>query len=136
MYNLGAQSHVGVFLKIQSPPLEVTGIGTLRLLEAIRFLKMKKTKFYQASTSELFGETYGKKYLLKNLNFIQNLLMVLQNYTLIGSLQFTENLMAYLPLMVFPLFNHESPRRGETFVTRKITRFLARKNWVQKIHCI
>ena len=60
IYNLGAQSHVGVSFENPEYTSEVSGIGTLRLLEAIRFLKIKNTKFYQASTSELFGETYGK----------------------------------------------------------------------------
>ena len=56
IYNLAAQSHVGVSFEIPEYTSEVSGIGTLRILEAIRFLKLKKTKFYQASTSELFGE--------------------------------------------------------------------------------
>ena len=60
----------------------MTGLGTLRILEAIRFLNLKKTKFYQASTSELFGETNNKKFLMKIQIFIQNLLMELQNYSL------------------------------------------------------
>ena len=60
IYNLGAQSHVGHSFEIPEYTSEVTGLGTLRVLEAMRFLNLKKTKFYQASTSELFGETYGK----------------------------------------------------------------------------
>ena len=60
VYNLGAQSHVGVSFDNPEFTAEVSGIGTLRILEAIRFLKMKNIRFYQASTSELFGETYGK----------------------------------------------------------------------------
>ena len=60
IYNLGAQSHVGVSFENPEYTSQVSGIGTLRLLEAIRFLKIKKIKFYQASTSELFGETYKK----------------------------------------------------------------------------
>jgi GDPmannose 4,6-dehydratase len=60
VYNLGAQSHVGVSFENPEYTGEVSGVGTLRILEAIRFLKMKNVKFYQASTSELFGETYGK----------------------------------------------------------------------------
>ena len=66
VYNLGAQSHVGVSFDNPEFTAEVSGIGTLRILEAIRFLKMKNIKFYQASTSELFGETYGKTVFTEN----------------------------------------------------------------------
>ena len=72
VYNLGAQSHVGVSFDNPEYTAEVSGIGTLRLLEAIRFLNIKKVKFYQASTSELFGETYRKIYLMKIQSFTQN----------------------------------------------------------------
>ena len=68
VYNLGAQSHVGVSFDNPEFTAEVSGIGTLRILEAIRFLKMKNIKFYQASTSELFGETYKDILYLGNLN--------------------------------------------------------------------
>ena len=60
IYNLGAQSHVGHSFEIPEYTSEVSGLGTLRILEAMRFLKLKKCRFYQASTSELFGETFGK----------------------------------------------------------------------------
>jgi GDPmannose 4,6-dehydratase len=60
IYNLGAQSHVGHSFEIPEYTSEVTGLGTLRILEAMRFLNLKKTKFYQASTSELFGEKPNK----------------------------------------------------------------------------
>ena len=60
IYNLGAQSHVGVSFDNPELTSEVSGIGTLRILEALRFLKIRNVKFYQASTSELFGETYGR----------------------------------------------------------------------------
>ena len=67
IYNLGAQSHVGHSFEIPEYASEVSGLGTLRILEAMRFLKLNKTKFYQASTSELFGEVHPKKiYLMKN----------------------------------------------------------------------
>ena len=69
IYNLGAQSHVGVSFDNPEYTAEVSGIGTLRLLEAIRFLKIKKIKFYQASTSELFGETYKKNIFNENSKF-------------------------------------------------------------------
>ena len=94
VYNLGAQSHVAVSFESPEYTADVDAIGTLRLLEAIRFLGMeKKVKFYQASTSELFGEVQEIPHGMYACNGI--------------------------------LFNHESPRRGETFVTRKITRGLA-----------
>ena len=69
IYNLGAQSHVGVSFENPEYTAEVSGIGTLRVLEAIRFLKMRKVKFYQASTSELFGEKYNQKIFNENSRF-------------------------------------------------------------------
>ena len=103
VYNLGAQSHVGVSFDNPEYTAEVSGVGTLRLLEAIRFLKIKKIKFYQASTSELFGETYKKIFLMKTQNFIQNLPMVLPNFILIGLLLFIESHTEFLQVMVFCL---------------------------------
>ena len=66
IYNLGAQSHVGHSFEIPEYTSEVSGLGTLRILEAMRFLNLKKCKFYQASTSELFGETFGKNSFTEN----------------------------------------------------------------------
>jgi GDPmannose 4,6-dehydratase len=126
VYNLGAQSHVGVSFENPEFTAEVSGIGTLRILEAIRFLNMKKIKFYQASTSELFGETYGKKIFNENSKFHPKSpygVAKLYSYWITSVYRESYGLFACNGI----LFNHESPRRGETFVTRKITRFLTRK---------
>ena len=127
IYNLGAQSHVGHSFEIPEYTSEVTGLGTLRVLEAMRFLKLKKTKFYQASTSELFGEKG------KGVNsFNEKSLMVpkspygvskLYSYWITKIYREAYNFYACNGI----LFNHESPRRGETFVTRKITMYFAKK---------
>ena len=127
IYNLGAQSHVGHSFEIPEYTSEVTGLGTLRILEAMRFLGLKKTKFYQASTSELFGEKQ------KGVNsFNEKSLMVpkspygvskLYSYWITKVYREAYGLFASNGI----LFNHESPRRGETFVTRKITMFFAKK---------
>jgi len=126
VYNLGAQSHVGVSFENPEYTAEVSGIGTLRILEAIRFLKMKKIKFYQASTSELFGEKYGKNIFDENSKFHPKSpygVAKLYSYWITSVYRESYGLFASNGI----LFNHESPRRGETFVTRKITRFLTRK---------
>jgi len=127
IYNLGAQSHVGHSFEIPEYTSEVTGLGSLRILEAIRFLGLKKTKFYQASTSELFGEKQ------KGVNsFDEKSLMVpkspygvskLYSYWITKVYRQAYGIFASNGI----LFNHESPRRGETFVTRKITMFFAKK---------
>ena len=126
VYNLGAQSHVGVSFENPEYTAEVSGIGTLRILEAIRFLKMKKIKFYQASTSELFGETYGKNIFDEKSKFHPKSpygVAKLYSYWITSVYRESYGLFASNGI----LFNHESPRRGETFVTRKLTRFLTRK---------
>ena len=126
IYNLGAQSHVGVSFENPEYTSEVSGIGTLRLLEAIRFLKIKNIKFYQASTSELFGETYGKNIFNEKSKFHPKSpygVAKLFSYWITSVYRESYGIFASNGI----LFNHESPRRGETFVTRKITRFLARK---------
>ena len=126
IYNLGAQSHVGHSFEIPEYTSEVSGLGTLRMLEAMRFLNLKKTKFYQASTSELFGEKDGKN------SFDEKSKMTpkspygvakLYSYWITKLYREAYNLYACNGI----LFNHESPRRGETFVTRKITMFFAKK---------
>ena len=127
IYNLGAQSHVGVSFENPEYTAQVTGLGALRILESIRFLKLKKTKFYQASTSELFGELEKNKK-----NFDEN-----SKFTPKSPYGASKLFSHYITKIyresygIFAcngiLFNHESPRRGETFVTRKITRFLTRK---------
>ena len=126
VYNLGAQSHVGVSFENPEYTGEVSGIGTLRILEAIRFLKIKNVKFYQASTSELFGETYGKSIFTENSKFHPKSpygVAKLYAYWITSVYRESYGIFACNGI----LFNHESPRRGETFVTRKITRFLTRK---------
>ncbi len=126
VYNLGAQSHVGVSFDNPEFTAEVSGIGTLRILEAIRFLKMKNVKFYQASTSELFGETYGKSFFTEKSKFHPKSpygVAKLYAYWITSVYRESYGIFACNGI----LFNHESPRRGETFVTRKITRFLTKK---------
>ena len=126
VYNLGAQSHVGVSFENPEYTSEVSGIGTLRLLEAIRFLNIKKIRFYQASTSELFGETYNKNIFNENSKFHPKSpygVAKLYSYWITSVYRESYGIFASNGI----LFNHESPRRGETFVTRKITRFLTRK---------
>ena len=126
IYNLGAQSHVGHSFEIPEYTSEVSGLGTLRILEAMRFLKLRKCRFYQASTSELFGETFGKS------SFTEKSLMVPKSPYGVSKLYSFWITKVYRQAYGFHasngiLFNHESPRRGETFVTRKITRFFAKK---------
>ena len=126
IYNLGAQSHVGHSFEIPEYTSEVSGLGTLRILEAMRFLRLKKCRFYQASTSELFGETFGKN------SFTEKSLMVPKSPYGVSKLYSFWITKIYRQAYGFHasngiLFNHESPRRGETFVTRKITRFFAKK---------
>lgn len=126
VYNLGAQSHVGVSFENPEYTAEVSGIGTLRILEAIRFLNIKKIKFYQASTSELFGETYNKNVFDENSKFHPKSpygVAKLYSYWITSVYRESYGIFASNGI----LFNHESPRRGETFVTRKITRFLTKK---------
>ena len=127
IYNLGAQSHVGVSFENPEYTSEVTGLGTLRVLEAMRFLNLKKTKFYQASTSELFGE---KPHKLNSFN--EESIMVPKSPYGVSKLYSYWMTRVYRDAYGFfasngILFNHESPRRGETFVTRKITMFFAKK---------
>ena len=127
IYNLGAQSHVGHSFEIPEYTSEVTGLGTLRVLEAMRFLKLKKTKFYQASTSELFGEKPNKVN-----SFNEKSIMVPKSPYGVSKLYSYYITKVYREAYGFfacngILFNHESPRRGETFVTRKITMYFANK---------
>jgi GDPmannose 4,6-dehydratase len=125
IYNLGAQSHVGVSFENPEYTAQVTGLGALRILEAIRFLNLKKTKFYQAGSSELFGKINKKKIFSEKSEFHP---MSPYGASKLFAHQITKiyrdcyNIFACNGI----LFNHESPRRGETFVTRKITRFLTR----------
>ena len=126
IYNLGAQSHVAHSFLIPEYTSEVTGLGTLRILEAIRFLKLKKTKFYQASTSELFGERDSNKSFNENSKFNPKSpygVSKLYSYSMTKLYREAYKMFACNGI----LFNHESPRRGETFVTKKITMYFAKK---------
>ncbi len=125
IYNLGAQSHVGVSFDTPEYTAEVSGIGTLRILEAIRFLKMKNIKFYQASTSELFGETYNKNIFDENSKFHPKSpygVAKLYSYWIASVYRESYGIFASNGI----LFNHESPRRGETFVTQKIVQAMCK----------
>jgi len=125
IYNLAAQSHVQVSFGIPEYTADTNGLGTLRLLEAIRLLGLKKTKFYQASTSEMFSGKPGEAPQDEKTPFAPQ------------SPYGAAKLYAYWITKIYRqaygifavngiLFNHESPRRGETFVTRKITMAAAR----------
>lgn len=124
VYNLGAQSHVAVSFEAPEYTADVDAIGTLRLLEAIRFLGLeKKTKFYQASTSELYGEVQEIPQKETTPFHPRSPYAVAKMYAYWIVVNYRESYGIYACNGI--LFNHESPRRGETFVTRKITRGLA-----------
>ena len=124
VYNLGAQSHVAVSFESPEYTADVDGIGTLRLLEAIRFLGLeKKTKFYQASTSELYGLVQETPQKETTPFYPRSPYAVAKLYSYWICVNYREAYGMYACNGI--LFNHESPRRGETFVTRKITRGLA-----------
>ena len=125
IYNLGAQSHVKVSFEIPEYTAQVDGLGTLRILEAVRFLGMElKTRIYQASASELYGlvqatpQTETTPFHPRSPYGVAKLYgyWIVKNYRESYGLHASSGI----------LFNHESPRRGETFVTRKITRGLSR----------
>jgi len=124
VYNLGAQSHVAVSFESPEYTADVDAMGTLRLLEAIRLLGMeKKVKFYQASTSELFGEVREIPQKETTPFYPRSPYAVAKMYAYWIVVNYRESYGMYACNGI--LFNHESPRRGETFVTRKITRGLA-----------
>ena len=124
VYNLGAQSHVAVSFEAPEYTADVDGIGTLRLLEAIRFLGMEKTcRFYQASTSELYGLVQEIPQRETTPFHPRSPYAVAKMYAYWICVNYREAYGMYACNGI--LFNHESPRRGETFVTRKITRGLA-----------
>ena len=125
IYNLGAQSHVKVSFEMPEFTGQVDGLGTLRVLEAVRLLGMeKKTRIYQASTSELYGlvqavpQTETTSFYPRSPYGVAKLYgyWIVKNYRESYGMHCSSGI----------LFNHESPRRGETFVTRKITRGLSR----------
>lgn len=124
IYNLGAQSHVAVSFEAPEYTADVDAIGTLRLLEAIRFLGLeKKTRFYQASTSELYGLVQEIPQRETTPFYPRSPYAVAKLYAYWIAVNYREAYGMYACNGI--LFNHESPRRGETFVTRKITRGLA-----------
>jgi GDPmannose 4,6-dehydratase len=124
IYNLGAQSHVAVSFDSPEYTADVDALGTLRLLEAIRFLKLeKKTRFYQASTSELYGMVQETPQKETTPFYPRSPYAVAKLYAYWITVNYREAYGIHASNGI--LFNHESSRRGETFVTRKITRGLA-----------
>jgi GDPmannose 4,6-dehydratase len=125
IYNLGAQSHVQVSFEVPEYTADVDGVGTLRLLEAIRIFGMeKKVRFYQASTSELFGKVQEIPQKETTPFYPRSPYGVAKLYAYWIVVNYRESYGMYACNGI--LFNHESPIRGETFVTRKITRAAAR----------
>jgi GDPmannose 4,6-dehydratase len=123
VYNLGAQSHVAVSFEAPEYTADVDAMGTLRLLEAIRLLGLdKKTRFYQASTSELYGLVQETPQKETTPFYPRSPYAVAKLYAYWITVNYREAYGMYACNGI--LFNHESPRRGETFVTRKITRGL------------
>tara|TARA_B100000401_G_scaffold438103_1_gene385454 strand:+ start:960 stop:2081 length:1122 start_codon:yes stop_codon:yes gene_type:complete len=124
VYNLAAQSHVAVSFESPEYTADVDAIGTLRLLEAIRFLRLgKKARFYQASTSELYGLVQESPQKETTPFYPRSPYAVSKLYAFWITVNYREAYGMYACNGI--LFNHESPRRGETFVTRKITRGLS-----------
>ncbi len=124
IYNLAAQSHVKVSFEIPDYTAQVDGLGTLRFLDTIREVGLRKVKFYQASTSELFGKVKEVPQSEETPFYPRSPYGVakLYGYWIIVNYREAYNIFASNGI----LFNHESPRRGETFVTRKITRAASR----------
>lgn len=124
VYNLGAQSHVAVSFESPEYTVDVDGVGTLRILEGIRILGLeKKTKFYQASTSELYGLVQETPQKETTPFYPRSPYAAAKLYSYWITVNYREAYDMFACNGI--LFNHESPRRGETFVTRKITRGLA-----------
>ena len=124
IYNLGAMSHVAVSFDMPEYTANVDALGTLRIMEAVRFLKMKNVKIYQASTSELYGLVQEVPQ-NENTPFYPRSpygVAKLYAYWITKNYRESYNMFAVNGI----LFNHESPRRGETFVTRKITRAVSK----------
>ncbi len=125
IYHLGAQSHVAVSFEAPEYTADVDALGTLRILEAIKMLGLeKKTRFYQASTSELYGLVQEIPQRETTPFYPRSPYAVAKMYAYWITVNYRESYGIYACNGI--LFNHESPRRGETFVTRKITRALAR----------
>ena len=124
VYNLGAQSHVAVSFEAPEYTADIDAVGTLRMLEAIRFLGLdQKTRFYQASTSELYGLVQETPQRETTPFYPRSPYAVAKMYAYWITVNYRESYDMYTCNGI--LFNHESPRRGETFVTRKITRGLS-----------
>lgn len=124
VYNLAAQSHVAVSFESPEYTADVDALGTLRILEAIRLLGLeKKTRFYQASTSELFGKVQEVPQRESTPFYPRSPYAAAKLYAYWITVNYRESYGMYACNGI--LFNHESPRRGETFVTRKITRGLS-----------
>jgi GDPmannose 4,6-dehydratase len=124
IYNLGAQSHVAVSFESPEYTADIDALGTLRILEAIQILGLEaKTRFYQASTSELYGEVQETPQTEKTPFYPKSPYAVAKLYAYWIVVNYRESYGIYACNGI--LFNHESPRRGETFVTRKITRGIA-----------
>ena len=125
IYNLGAMSHVKVSFEEREYSADVDGVGTLRILEAVRLLGLtEKTRIYQASTSELYGKVQEIPQTEKTPFYPRSPYGVAKLYAYWITVNYREayNMFACNGI----LFNHESPMRGETFVTRKITRAVAK----------
>jgi GDPmannose 4,6-dehydratase len=125
IYNLGAQSHVKVSFDMSEYTADVDGLGTLRLLDAIRSCGLtNKVRFYQASTSELYGKVQEVPQTEKTPFYPRSPYAVAKQFAFWIVVNYREAYNMHASNGI--LFNHESPRRGPTFVTRKITRFVAR----------
>ncbi len=123
IYNLAAQSHVHVSFETPEYTANADGMGTLRILEALRILRMDKTRFYQASTSELYGKVVETPQKETTPFYPRSPYGVAKLYAYWITVNYRESYGMHASNGI--LFNHESPRRGETFVTRKITRAAA-----------
>ncbi len=126
IYNLGAQSHVAVSFETPEYTANSDALGTLRILEAVRILNLTNTKIYQASTSELFGKIQETPQKETTPFYPRSPYAAAKLYAYWITINYREAYGIFACNGI--LFNHESPRRGETFVTRKITRGLARIN--------
>ncbi|MDB5037084.1 MAG: GDP-mannose 4,6-dehydratase [Bacteriovoracaceae bacterium] len=124
VYNLGAQSHVRVSFDIPEYTAEVTGLGAIRILEALREAGLNKAKFYQASSSELYGKVLETPQTETTPFYPRSPYGAAKAYAYYITQNYREGYKMFATNGI--LFNHESPRRGETFVTRKITLGLAR----------
>ena len=124
IYNLAAQSHVKVSFDVPEYTADITALGALRILESIRILKLKKTKYYQASTSELYGEIQETKQSEKTRFYPKSPYATSKLFAYWISKNYRESYGMFASNGI--LFNHESPRRGPTFVTKKIIQGLVR----------